>query len=75
MAQLSWLARPALGVDQGRLAGVEIMTANRPPKELVRAYLDRRTHEEDPPPILEEIRRQLGWHLIPGNGAGPEVQE
>jgi len=38
----------------------------RPPKELVREYLERRTHAPlDPPPTPDEIRRQLGWHLIP----------
>lgn len=40
----------------------------RPPKELVREYLERRTHApQDPPPSAEEIRRILGWHLIPAN--------
>ena len=38
----------------------------RPSKELVREYLERRTHAPlDPPPSAEEIRRQLGWHLLP----------
>jgi aminoglycoside/choline kinase family phosphotransferase len=31
-------------------------------KHLVRAYLERRAREQKPPPSLEEIRRQLGWH-------------
>ena len=40
----------------------------RPPKELVREYFERRTHAQlDPPPTPEEIRRQMGWHLIPTN--------
>jgi hypothetical protein len=39
-----------------------------PTKETVRAYMERRTHAPlDPPPTPEEIRRQLGWHLIPAN--------
>ncbi|WP_070251956.1 hypothetical protein [Duganella phyllosphaerae] len=37
----------------------------RPPNELVRVYFERRTHAQlDPPPTPDEIRRQLGWHLI-----------
>lgn len=39
-----------------------------PPKESVRAYMERRTHAPlDPPPTPEEIRRQLGWFLIPAS--------
>ena len=35
-------------------------------KELVREYLERRTHAPlEPPPTPDEIRQQLGWHLIP----------
>jgi len=33
-----------------------------PSKHVVRAYLERRSHEVKPPPTPEEIRRQLGWH-------------
>lgn len=36
-------------------------------KQLVRDYMDRRTHSEDPPPTRDEIRKQLGWDLIPEN--------
>ncbi|WP_166454783.1 hypothetical protein [Duganella aquatilis] len=40
----------------------------KPTKECVREYMDRRTHEPlDPPPTGDEIRRQLGWHLLPRN--------
>jgi hypothetical protein len=35
-----------------------------PPKHLVRAYLERRKHEQMPPPSPEEIRRQLGWGML-----------
>jgi len=36
-----------------------------PTKESVRAYMARRTRAApEPPPSPEEIRRQLGWHLI-----------
>ncbi|CUI02629.1 hypothetical protein BN2497_2559 [Janthinobacterium sp. CG23_2] len=47
----------------------------KPPKHLTREYLERRVHAEDPPPSLEEIRRLLGWHLIPNNGPVPEVSD
>lgn len=35
-----------------------------PPKQLVRAYLERRARERKPPPSPEEIRRQLGWGML-----------
>ncbi len=37
----------------------------RPTKETVRAYMERRVLDPEPPPTIEEIRRQLGWYLIP----------
>ena len=41
----------------------------KPDKCKVREYMDQRTHAEDddPPPTIEEIRRILGWGLIPHN--------
>lgn len=38
----------------------------KPPKHLVREFLERRTHaqQEDPPPTIDDIRRELGWELI-----------
>ena len=36
----------------------------RPSKQAVRDHMERRTHQEDPPPSPEEIRRELGWELI-----------
>lgn len=39
----------------------------KPDKKAVRDYLDRRTHEEEPPPSPDDIRRELGWALIPSN--------
>lgn len=39
-------------------------TTTHPSKESVRAYLERRWSEEDAPPDMDEIRRQLGWGLI-----------
>jgi len=49
------------------------MQANHPPKTLVRSYLRKRSREKSPPPTPEQIRRELGWHLVPGNGPVPEV--
>ncbi|WP_167399975.1 hypothetical protein [Massilia violaceinigra] len=41
----------------------------KPDKRQVRDYMDRRTHPEqdDPPPTPADIRRELGWGLIPHN--------
>jgi hypothetical protein len=36
-----------------------------PTKEQVRAYMARRESARRPPPPPDEIRRQLGWRLIP----------
>lgn len=48
----------------------------KPPKQLVRDYMERRTHQESPPPPTpEEIRRELGWNLLPNNGPVPEVPD
>ena len=38
-------------------------TITHPPKQVVRAYLERRSRDPKPPPTPEEIRRQLGWGL------------
>jgi hypothetical protein len=42
---------------------VAMTTFTHPPKQLVRAYLERRSRDPKPPPSPEEIRRQLGWGL------------
>jgi hypothetical protein len=46
-----------------------------PEKEKVRAFMSDRTRKESPPPALEEIRRTLGWDLLPNNGPVPEVPD
>jgi hypothetical protein len=46
-----------------------------PPKEVVRAYLAARKRNESPPATPDDIRRQLGWRLLPTNGAVPEVRD
>ena len=38
--------------------------SNHPSKHAVREYLERRSHEDKPPPTPAEIRRQLGWELL-----------
>jgi hypothetical protein len=38
-----------------------------PTKQLVRDYLDSRTRSTEPPPTPDEVRRQLGWDLLPHN--------
>lgn len=47
----------------------------KPTKEKLREWLDSRTHSESPPPTPEEIRRGLGWDMLPNNGPVPEVPE
>ena len=44
-----------------------VSSIKRPSKESVREYMERRTLTDDPPPSAEEIRRMLGWDLIPAN--------
>jgi hypothetical protein len=36
----------------------------QPSKEQVRQYMEQRRAANDPPPSMDEIRRQLGWQLI-----------
>jgi hypothetical protein len=42
-------------------------TFTHPSKQVVRAWLERRTRDATPPPSPEEIRRQLGWGLAPAD--------
>lgn len=44
-----------------------------PTKEQVRAYMMAREHEHRPPPPPEEIRRQLGWHVVTCEPENPLV--
>ena len=44
-----------------------------PTKQLIRDYMDERTKSDDPPPNADEIRRQLGWHLLPSSRKHFEV--
>lgn len=43
--------------------------SSQPTKEQVRAYMQQRQREfcRRPPPVPEEIRRQLGWHCDAGH--------
>lgn len=47
----------------------------KPSKESVREYMERRTHSVEPPPSKEEIRRQIGWDLIPENRRPDQVDK
>ncbi|WP_195763878.1 hypothetical protein [Pseudoduganella rivuli] len=46
-----------------------------PSKESVREWMERRTHAEDPPPTPADIRRELGWDLIPENKRPDQVEK
>lgn len=42
----------------------------RPPRRLVREYLERRTYAPtEPPPSPAEIREMLDWHVVPDSDA------
>jgi hypothetical protein len=41
------------------------MQQSKPTKEQLRQYLYQRQQKSDPPPTPDEIRRQLGWHMLP----------
>ncbi len=45
-----------------------------PSKEQVRAYMAAREAAHRPPPPPEEIRRQLGWRLQPGDEDRMRIQ-
>jgi hypothetical protein len=42
-------------------------SVTHPTKEQVRAYMLERGHTWRPPPPPDEIRRQLGWHVVAGS--------
>ncbi len=48
------------------------MQVNHQPKEVVRRYTQQRAQTKSPPPTPEQIRRELGWHLLPNSGRMPE---
>lgn len=43
------------------------MTSTKPTPQQVRDYMAQRRTESGPPPSNDEIRRRLGWHLLPNN--------
>lgn len=51
------------------------MMANHPDKQLVRQYMAGRAVQGSPPPSPDQIKRELGWWLVPSNGPEPEVQD
>ena len=46
----------------------------QPTKEQVRAYMAAREAARQPPPAPAEIRRQLGWRLLPAEPGCPLLQ-
>jgi hypothetical protein len=46
-------------------------TVTAPSKEAVRLYLQERANAPTPPGTPAEIRRQLGWWLLPHNNLPP----
>lgn len=38
-----------------------------PSKEVVRRYLEDRRKAKAPPPTPEQVRRELGWWMLPNN--------
>jgi hypothetical protein len=44
-----------------------------PPKQDVREFMARRRESREPPPSLEEIRRQLGWGLVEAERAATKT--
>lgn len=57
------------------LRRLHMTTVTHPDKRDVRQYMTERAQKESPMPSPEEIRRQLGWHLIQSNGRMPEVRD
>lgn len=41
---------------------------HHPSKQQVRDYMTQRRSAHCPPPDIKEIRRQLGWDLVPARG-------
>lgn len=37
---------------------------SKPTNEEVRSWMQKRQAEQVPPPAPDEVRRQLGWHLV-----------
>lgn len=46
-------------------------TTTHPSKETVRYWQELRKHSHLPPPAPVDIRRQLGWELLPNNSRKP----
>ena len=44
------------------------MGSTKPSKEQVQVWMQQRRAERTPPPSPEQIRRELGWGLLPYHG-------
>lgn len=56
--------RAAVTLIRHRYGG--IMTTH-PTKDQVQRYLTERHQSKTPPPTPEQIRKELGWHMLPNN--------
>jgi hypothetical protein len=54
---------------------VAMTQTTHPSKQLVRDFMDARTRSTEPPPTPAEVRRELGWDLIPTNRQPDRVDE
>lgn len=46
------------------------MQTTRPSKEQVRHWTQQRSQSQVPPPSPADVRRELGWNLLPNNAKG-----
>lgn len=46
----------------------------KPTHQQVRQYGQARREAKTPPPAPDEIRRQLGWKMIPSKGGDPSTR-
>jgi hypothetical protein len=62
---LSFLPRGKVAPSTQQIhPGAAMTQVTHPPKQDVRDFMVRRRESREPPPSLEEIRRQLGWGLV-----------
>jgi hypothetical protein len=58
-----WSGLPATDFQQE----AAMATATKPTKFEVRSWMQQRQSTPTPPPSPDQIRRELGWNLIPSN--------
>lgn len=78
---LDYFVRPEESMLMTRLVRVfcileaSMTQTTKPDKRMVRDWMDRRTHEHEPPPSPEDIRRELGWTICEAERDARERQE